>query len=221
MDMFDLIDIQRIRHPKLCKFMYASKAKGMKSRIDFFLLAKNLTKSVKKTEIYPSIAPDHNAIYISLSGSCESPRGLGLWKFNNTLLKDEEYVLYQDLEKGGLRMTDVDLMFKALGLAWIPRLLNAGDKNWCSVPNYYFRKRGGLNFLLKCNYDTKYFPQLPAFYKNILKSFQELKILYSYDQASDLVLYNNKEILVDQKTVYLSKWLCNILFHCAILSFVI
>ena len=64
----------------------------MKSRIDFFLLAKNLTKSVKKTEIYPSIAPDHNAIYISLSGSCESPRGPGLWKFNNTLLKDEEYV---------------------------------------------------------------------------------------------------------------------------------
>ena len=64
----------------------------MKSRIDYFLLAKNLTKSVKKTEIYPSIAPDHNAIYISLSGSSESPRGPGLWKFNNTLLKDEEYV---------------------------------------------------------------------------------------------------------------------------------
>ena len=69
-----------------------SKAIGMKSRIDYFLLAKNLTKSVKKTEIYPSIAPDHNAIYISLSGSPESPRGPGLWKFNNTLLKDEEYV---------------------------------------------------------------------------------------------------------------------------------
>jgi len=64
----------------------------MKSRIDFFLLAKNLTKSVRKTEIYPSIAPDHNAIYISLSGSCESIRGPGLLKFNNTLLKDEEYV---------------------------------------------------------------------------------------------------------------------------------
>ena len=76
-----------------------------------------------------------------------------------------------------------------------------------AVSSYYFRKQGGLNFLLKCNYDTKLFPQLPAFYKNILKSFQELKILYGYDQASDLVLYNNKEIQVDQKTVYLSKWM--------------
>jgi len=92
MDMFDLIDIQRVRHPKLCKFTYESKALGMKYRIDYFLLAKNLTKSVKKTEIYPSIAPDHNAIYISLFWSCETPRGPGLWKFNNTLLKDEEYV---------------------------------------------------------------------------------------------------------------------------------
>ena len=55
----------------------------MKSRIDYFLLAKNLTKRVKKTEIYPSIAPDHNANNISLFGSCESPRGPGLWKFNN------------------------------------------------------------------------------------------------------------------------------------------
>ena len=92
MDMFDLIDIQRVRYPKSRKFTYESKAIGMKSRIDFFLLAKNLTKSVKKTEIYPSIAPDHKAIYTSLSWSCETPRGPGLWKFNNTLLKDEEYV---------------------------------------------------------------------------------------------------------------------------------
>ena len=91
MDMFDLIDIQKARHPKLCKFTYESKAKGMKSRIDFFLMAKNLTRSAKKTEIYPSIAPDHNAIYISLSWVNETPRGPGFWKFNNTLLKDEKY----------------------------------------------------------------------------------------------------------------------------------
>ena len=93
MDMFDLIDIQRARHPRLHKFTYESKAKGMKSRIDFFLLAKNLTKSVKKTEIYPSIAPDHNAIYVSLSWVNEAPRGPGFWKFNNTLLKDEKYAV--------------------------------------------------------------------------------------------------------------------------------
>ena len=84
--------------------------------------------------------------------------------------KIKRSVLCQDLEKGGLRMTDVDLILRALRLAWVPRILNAGDKNWYFVPNHYFRKQpGDLNFLLKCNYDTKFVPQLPTFYKNILK----------------------------------------------------
>ena len=30
--------------------------------------------------------------------------------------------------------------------------------------------------------------------------------MYRYDQRSDLVLFNNKEILVDNKSVYLSNW---------------
>ena len=53
-------------------------------------------------------------------------------------------------------------------------------------------------------------PRLRAFYKNTLKFFQELKILYGYDRASDVVLYNNKEIQVDKKPVcpvYLSNWM--------------
>ena len=40
MEMFDLVDIQRMRHPKLRKFMYESKSLKLKSRIDFFLIAK-------------------------------------------------------------------------------------------------------------------------------------------------------------------------------------
>ena len=67
MEMFDLVDIQRMRHPKLGKFTYKSKSFKVKSRIDFFLIAKNLSGDVKKSEIYHTIAPDHDAIYISLS----------------------------------------------------------------------------------------------------------------------------------------------------------
>ena len=73
MDMLDLVDIQRERHPKLRKYYYESKALKVKSRKDFFLVAKNLTQFVKKSEIYPSIAPDHKVIYISLSLSNETP----------------------------------------------------------------------------------------------------------------------------------------------------
>ena len=54
MDIFDLLDIQRIRHPNVNKISYTSKALKMKSRIDFFLIAKNVSKFVKKVDIQPS-----------------------------------------------------------------------------------------------------------------------------------------------------------------------
>ena len=64
--------------------------------------------------------------------------------------------LYKDLEKGRIGMVDVDLMFKALRLGWIPRLMTARNRNWCTIPNHFFTRMGDLNVLLRCNYDTKY-----------------------------------------------------------------
>ena len=64
----------------------------LKSRIDIFLVAQNLTRFVKKSDIYPFVAPDHQLIYMSLLWRNETPRGPGLWKFNNTLLDDEQYL---------------------------------------------------------------------------------------------------------------------------------
>ena len=113
---------------------------------------------------------------------------------------------YQDLDKGGLRIIDIKIMFKALKLAWIPRLLSPGRQNWKTIPDYYLRKLGGLNFLLRCNYDPEHLNTLPSFYQSILKYFNELKNLYDFDQAQDLILSNNKEILVDGKTFFLRDW---------------
>jgi len=104
-------------------------------------------------------------------------------------------------------MTDFDIMLKALKLGWILRLLRTLDNsNWCIIPKHYFRRKGALNFLLRCNYDTNYFNDLPFFYKKILDFFNELKTLYSYDQKRELVLFNNKDILVDGKPIFLSEW---------------
>jgi len=91
MEMFDLIDIQRKRHPNLKKFSYCSKSLGVKSRIDYFLIASGLKAHVKKSDILPSIAPDHSTILLVLSCPEPTPRGPGFWKFNNALLQNTEY----------------------------------------------------------------------------------------------------------------------------------
>ena len=87
-----------------------------------------------------------------------------------------------------------------------PRILSAGKKNWCTVPDHYFRKMGRLNFLLRCNYNVNYFDKLPVFYKTILESFSELNTLHGYDETQDLVLFNNKDILVGGRPVYFHEW---------------
>ena len=56
--------------------------------------------------------------------------------------------LYQDYSEGGLRMTDLESMVKALKLTWIPRLLKTGHQNWKTVPEYFLRRYGGLELLL-------------------------------------------------------------------------
>ena len=68
-----------------------SKALNVKSRSDFILIAKNLSKFVKSTGIKASIALDHKKVHLCLSWPNNSPRGPGFFKFNNTLLKDENY----------------------------------------------------------------------------------------------------------------------------------
>ena len=109
------------------------------------------------------------------------------------------------VEKGE-RMVDIDTMSKALKLAWISRLLIPGNQSWKTVPDYYLRKFGGLNFVLRCNYDAKYIKSIPLFYRKILVYFNELKALYNFDQVQDIILFSNKEILVDSRTIFIREW---------------
>ena len=91
---FDLVDIYRTRHPNSQHFSYESKSLQVKSRIDFFLVAKFLVKFVSTVGITTSIAPDHKTLLLCLALPETTPRGPGFWKFNNTLLDDEEYTAH-------------------------------------------------------------------------------------------------------------------------------
>ena len=64
----------------------------MKSRIDYFLLVKNVTKKCEENRNLSIHCTRPQRISISLSWSCESPRGPGVWKFNDILFQDEESV---------------------------------------------------------------------------------------------------------------------------------
>ena len=92
METFDLLDIQRTRHPNLNIYTYVSKTLNIKSRLDYFLITGSFSQHVKKVGNCPSIAPDHKTIHLDLALPQNTKRGAGFWKFNNLLLNDEEYL---------------------------------------------------------------------------------------------------------------------------------
>ena len=125
--------------------------------------------------------------------------------WNNKPDKIKREVMYSDYPEGGLRVPNIDIKFKSLKLAWIARLIciRSGPESWRVIPDHYFSKYGGLNFLLRCNYDEKCLDQsgMPSFYKQITLFFKDLKILFEQDAGQDMILCNNKEILIDGRTV--------------------
>ena len=60
------------------------------SRIDYFLISEALVGWSDNCEIKPSILTDHSLITLNIC-PVETKRGPGLWKINNTILKDEEF----------------------------------------------------------------------------------------------------------------------------------
>ena len=107
-------------------------------------------KSMGLSKIIHSIS--NIEVHDGIAGAVRKKLFNFIWK--NKKDRKKRTTLYQDLEKGGICMTDVDLMFRSLRLVWIPQLLTVGDCNWCTVPHHFFRKLGGLNFLLGCNIIT-------------------------------------------------------------------
>ena len=92
MEELDLLDIYRQFHADTKSFTYETKSSKLKSRIDFFLVSRPISYNVKRTEVRSSIAPDHKAIFFGMELQSELKRGPGTWKFNNTLLEDQDYI---------------------------------------------------------------------------------------------------------------------------------
>jgi len=85
------IDILRKKKPDPKLFTYESKLLKMKSRIDYILIANSMSHLVSHVNIGISIAPDHRTVRLNVNLT-SNKRGPGLWKFNNSLLLDDEFV---------------------------------------------------------------------------------------------------------------------------------
>ena len=94
---------------------------------------------------------------------------------------------------------------KALKLVWLTKYLQ-GDNLWSVVIREKFEAVGSLPLLLHCNYHIPRSPiQLPSFYKDLLDIW---KSVYANNDTDifNMVIWNNKNILVNKKSIFDFQW---------------
>ena len=95
-----------------------------------------------------------------------------IWGFKPAKVKHT--VMIGNIKQNGLNSVDIKIKNKALRLPWIYRIINGNG--WNDVIQGYLAPMGGLLFLLRCNYDTKFLKFIPKFYKNLLDYAKEIFI---------------------------------------------
>ncbi|CAC5395162.1 unnamed protein product [Mytilus coruscus] len=93
MDDNNLYDIWRARNPdcRIFSWKRISEGKLQQSRIDYFLVSRNMSSFVQSLYYNVTSMSDHSFVIMNLNCTCIE-RGPGLWVLNNTLLFNEEYV---------------------------------------------------------------------------------------------------------------------------------
>jgi len=87
------LDEWRDRNPSKVEFTWSNKDGSRQSRIDFWLLSKELAQNVKEIDIIPSILADHKMIHVmfDFDSLAEKRSGFNYWKLNNSLIGNEQF----------------------------------------------------------------------------------------------------------------------------------
>lgn len=92
---FKLCDIWHKCHLKAREISWFNADFSIGSHLDKFFISENIANYATNCEISPCCLSDHDYVNLTLVFENLTPRGPGMWKFNNSLLNDEllcEYI---------------------------------------------------------------------------------------------------------------------------------
>ena len=92
MDNFELVDVWREAFPEKKGFTWRRFNSIQQSRLDYFLVSDVLLSDIVDVKIIPGYRSDHSIATIGLKFDTVKKKNKQYWKFNNSLLKDKEYV---------------------------------------------------------------------------------------------------------------------------------
>ena len=111
------------------------------------------------------------------------------------------------VDKGGLKMPNIESMISAQRIICIKRYLSTDPASWKFFLDFYLKKVGG-KFLFHCNFNYTKLPiALPEFYKECIMTWTLLNEdnPSSPSEIANQVIWNNQFICIDAKSTYNSR----------------
>lgn len=99
-------------------------------------------------------------------------------------------------------------MNKTLKLKLLKQYIEFPESIWHTFPQNIFEKMGGIEFVLKCDYDVNKLPfQLSKHHQQVLLFW---KMLYKHNLTPHTTpLWNNRYILYRRKSIFYRDWMDN------------
>ena len=93
-ERFTLVDIWRVgnQNKRRYTFCQSHQAGYLQRRLDYFFVSNSLQGNICETDFQGAFCTDYTPITISPKPINNLPRGRSLWKFNNSLLQNHEYL---------------------------------------------------------------------------------------------------------------------------------
>ena len=88
---YNLVDSWRINNKNKKQYTWIQGVSNKQARLDYFLITEELLSATNKNKIETKYRSDHAPVSIQIELS-KHKRGKGVWKFNNSLLMDDDFI---------------------------------------------------------------------------------------------------------------------------------
>lgn len=126
-----------------------------------------------------------------------------IWKNKHHYINKNDLV--RSYEEGGLNVIDLEILNNVLKTQWLRSFLNNTNSIWFTISSSVFGKVGGLNFLIKCDFELSKLPlKLSLFHQQVLLC---CKLAFSHNfSPHKTCIWNNRFILHRNKSLFYENW---------------
>ena len=127
--------------------------------------------------------------------------------------KIAKVTLMAHTSKGGLKAPDMLTQNSVWKMSWLNRLQETSATKWCLSIKHDLRKLGGLEYLLKCNYDfDKLNLKLRPFWQEVFRTNQKINNTYlikNVDTIKAQIINNNQYITIANHSFFKESIIAN------------